>query len=1221
MEPIIIITSFAVSIAAGIVNNQLSKATNVDKEIKQAFEKAKKDWSKHELSFIKESELKIYLNQLYENPKIFDEISNKERYDFYIKFQKRLSETTFAKDFLSDIRDDNRFKKIISSIQDIKEDTQYLKDKFKNFSKEIKESGFIITIERITEICNPFILELKPASALKIVNKLEEYINQKPQEISETIKANVWFYKATCYEAIGKSNESYEYFIKAYNAVPSDIKYLEKACILYYLHKNEKYIKLLKKLEKEDEFNPRLWAIKTLEAEEIISFIENHVPENVIDKTIYKRNVFNKSLNEKYEIISSITKVLNIPKIIGPLPEKITYYDLYDWILILNFLINDLLFSKPTIKFFDFIEKDEKIIYLFELSKLLSETIAKSELKNMDHSIHFMYYWMESELEVKPNTLGNLRKSYDNLKIKDALHTTLFANAFQKQGEKKMAKKIINDFKGEMDEQLMTLKTFLTLYTSDNTEIRKNISDFLEFEKSVTENNIQNYCKFIIQIIRKNVTEKQDLQKYTNKLEVSNPNYSELIKLTIKSHYPSESNLQIEEIDKLRDRLSNEPELNHLIASLYYENEYFNESIKFIESYIDENILSPSLLLLIESLKASSNSDKVKLMRLLKDWREKEYPFDIQLLGYEIQYKQMIQIWKDVIDIADYVLSKFPNEEYFYICLLNALENDKKSKRIKEEVQKIKEFQFQKTEWALRAAGILLRQGYLKEVLDIVYNEAKDENNSDARLSYFGFSTTEFQEFFNLYETVEEGRYVTYEINGKEKTIYLEGESLELPIIKKSYGKSVNETFLLEGKFNSTLEQVRIKRITNKYLALLDEIRENAETSISNPLIQTIKFEKNDLESINKAFIENFGAKEEEYRKKAKENLSAYNIYRMPFFQLVSANFKGSFVDAYLTLTLNNGYLVKPLQHVFKNFSFKGKKIVIDFTSGLLLFNISKKFDLKYNSKFIVSKNIYHFIDKTIYETDKNKNSKMTLSVYNNRVVPHIFSDEFHDTRINYLKEIKNWFEKNTESDIPKEKLNIVAPLYEKGQVTLAIDLFTDNMFLALRDGYILLTDDLVYNDKLSPDKNITTEKYLIENFPEKKNRILEYMLELKYVGITLNSEVLYSAYINQNKEGKGHIYNYCLRNLSLRENYCKENINMAVSYLKKLALNPIIRKDIYKQTATNMFLMLINSFPDLKLVFQVKTIISKEFELLFDYQYLTLEAFLTALDIKNRSI
>ncbi len=1085
-------------------------------------------------------------------------------------------------------------------------------------NKEIQLSGFKLSEERIIEICNPFIQELKPKSALKIINKFEEYINQNPENISDEIKACVNFFKGTCYEGLGNSDDSYEYFIKAYKLKPSNIFYLEKACVLYFLQKQDKYIELLTQLEFLDEFNPRLWAVKTLKSENIVTFIKTEVPNSVLNKITYKRIVYNYIINGKDNDIQKEVNSLDISKIISSVPDSITYDKLYDWILILNYLLNKMLTTKPIIRFFDFLDNNEETNYLYKLSRKLSELINKSEL-SIDNFIHFVFYWFESELELKPNTIDNLENAYEKISVKNALHVTLLANAIQKQGDKEKAMRIINNFQGIISEQLLTLKTFMSLSNPQESNIAEDIIFFLETEKKITKNNFQNYANFIVQIIYSNSIKKAELIGYVNKADFLNQYYHRLIIYIIESHFKSEEKLALDDINKLKSNLINEPELNYLIASLYFENVYYKDCINFIDSYIDENIFTPSLLLQIEALQASTEADKVKLMRLLKKWRENDYPFNIQFLLYEINYQQIIQEWSEVIKIADYVLNQDPNNSYFYTCLLIALEQSEASARLEIELKKVNDFKFRKTEWSLRIAGILMRYEYKKEAIDLIYNEAINENNNEARLCYFNLQLSDFHEFFELYETVEAGRYVTYESNEKKETVFLEGSNLELQIVKKTLGKNLNDTVMIESNFNGRLELFKITRITNKYLALLDEIRIKAETSISNPLIQAFRIDEKDIESINKTFIENFAGQEEAHRKKAKQNLSGYNDYKMPFFALTSSNFSESFINAYNFLIYENGFLVKPLQYVNSDVSIKNKKLVIDFSSGLLLYMIAKKFSIEYSDKFIVSKNFYNFIDKEIIEIRANGDSKMTLSIHHDKVIPNILPDDYHENRLKYLLEIKEWFKENTNSEIPEEKLNSISSLYEKGQITPALDFFADNIFLALREDYILVTDDLMYNDKVPSIKNITTEKYLIEKFSEDKNNLLEYMLQLKYVGITLNADIIYTAYINQNKEGQKHIYNYCLRNISLKENFKSSNINIVLKFLKKLALNPILTIDVYKQTAINMFLMLINSLSDLEFVYSVKPEIAKEFNLLFDYQYITLEAFVIALDIRNK--
>ena len=140
--------------------------------------------------------------------------------------------------------------------------------------------------DRINEICQPLIQEFKPQSALSILDKFEKYISNNPENITTSIKANIMYLKSLCYEALGKSNESHEYLVKAYNEIPSNLRYLEKACSSYFINNNNKYKELLDTLEKTDQYNPRLWIIKTLESDNVINYILNEVPPTGKEKRL-----------------------------------------------------------------------------------------------------------------------------------------------------------------------------------------------------------------------------------------------------------------------------------------------------------------------------------------------------------------------------------------------------------------------------------------------------------------------------------------------------------------------------------------------------------------------------------------------------------------------------------------------------------------------------------------------------------------------------------------------------------------------------------------------------------------------------------------------------------------------------------------------------------------------------------------------------------------------
>ncbi|MCK5443196.1 MAG: hypothetical protein KAJ23_15025, partial [Maribacter sp.] len=172
------------------------------------------------------------------------------------------------------------------------------------------------------------------------------------------------------------------------------------------------------------------------------------------------------------------------------------------------------------------------------------------------------------------------------------------------------------------------------------------------------------------------------------------------------------------------------------------------------------------------------------------------------------------------------------------------------------------------------------------------------------------------------------------------------------------------------------------------------------------------------------------------------------------------------------------------------------------------------------------------------------------------------------------------------------------------------------NVFLAQRDNYTLISDDLIYSSGLHLDSGlISSELYLEKRLPkERRDEIFQFLLQKRYIGLTISPENLYRSYINQNKAGLPHVYEYALLNLSLRENWISSNINVIVAFLRKVALNPAISKEKYGFDATNLFATTIPNFTSPSLALILKREIEKEFKYLGDYLEITLAALLDAL-------
>src|SRR5690606_21920939 len=127
------------------------------------------------------------------------------------------------------------------------------------------------------------------------------------------------------------------------------------------------------------------------------------------------------------------------------------------------------------------------------------------------------------------------------------------------------------------------------------------------------------------------------------------------------------------------------------------------------------------------------------------------------------------------------------------------------------------------------------------------------------------------------------------------------------------------------------------------------------------------------IENFEKVLIENFGVAEEERRKHVDAIFRKYQSYNLSLSELVYANFNSSFIDAYYYLTSNQseGIFIKPLKY-FDDVEFTNKTLVIDFSSGLLFFELASEMELIFG-KFIIAESTYRLIDNLIVETQSQR--------------------------------------------------------------------------------------------------------------------------------------------------------------------------------------------------------------------------------------------------------
>lgn len=1054
--------------------------------------------------------------------------------------------------------------------------------------------------------------ELKFKTALEHLLSLDSRVNENSQYIKKEIQASLTFSKGICFEALSRPDEAYEMFIKAYKIVPSSKSYLEKACISYFYLKDRRYEVLKKEIERYDNYNPYCRAIDTINSEDWSEHIKEHVPKNVLRKHLFRRIIFNKNLSLNKIDALILIELFNISIDRIQLQTSIAYNDFHYFIFILN-VYSVSFFRNNNISFFEFIKKDKASIKFIELSKTLSKIIEKGELSNDYNIIVFYYYWLECELLQKDKFLEKLKDSYNLLEKKDLFSTLLLCITLQKHNDSESAFRYVNEFDGELDENLVTFKAFSLI---EKGQSLRAVTEFFEFIKHIDTYNIQNVCSYLVVIIRSNVIKQNELEKLLGDVCFSEIKYQKLVYFLVVSLFCSNFELKIDKIDNLKKEISGEHNLYYFISLLFFENKYFSECVQFQETYVSEDEETRDLNLYIRALDRKKQ-DKLKLLRILKKWRS-SFSFHADFLKLEIELQRILKNWKEIEEIARYALGKLPDDEFFYTVYIIALSVNKKQKELSDEITKITHFSFQSTTNALNVVSNLAYWKHFEAAIELLYEKALNNADSLARMHYINFSVNS-PTLFKEYDKVCDDCFVKFKISNEIKTIHVNENTKSQTIIQRAINKKVGDRISLEKKYSKKIITVEILRIMNKYLSLLDEIFTEVNSPFSNLPMEVIDFEPSNMKDFEDAIIQNFGAQEDERRKHRQKVFQEYQNYHLPFSLVTFANFNNSFIDAYYYLTSNvgNGFFIKPLKYL-NPVALNSKKLVIDFTSGLLFYELSSRFDLRLN-EFIVSSSTFELIEELINDMKHQSKSKISLSIYSDKVVPNFYSKDFYNNRHKFLNELKSWFQNNAKPVDVEEKIELLRPLDNNGEVTVGMEYVIENTLLAQRENHMLITDDIIYQNHLGASSCLTSEQYLRHLFPNKINEILEMMLSFRYIGLTVNPELLYSAYINQFKEGSKHIYSYGLQNLFFAYNFNKNNIETTVDLLKKIALNPVIGKEKYRYEATKILNRLVYVLPNNSFSFFIKNLIIQKFQLLGEYLDITLKVLSDINSIHNR--
>jgi hypothetical protein len=1075
--------------------------------------------------------------------------------------------------------------------------------------------------EGLNEI-HKLILSFKPKTALNLLVNLENRINESNTEKDNKIRSKILFLKALCkrdLENFPKEESSLD-FIKAYNLNNEDEQLKTKVCIEYLNIGNKiKAIELANNILDLDNYNLTAWFIKCVTAEDITSFLPT-VPEIVFKNENFQHNVIYNVFGKKQGSFSDLKDhglaiSFNFEKY-----KDVTFENKQAWIIDLDLLVSTII-NKATIKYISgkdlYIENDPEIINAIKLLQFFTDSLESSEISgSTKHQKFYLNYlkYLSTNNEVSFNLLKEL---YNKLEKPHWVYTLFYCQITNHKKEFQISLDTLVEYErlnGDLHSEFYLFKTVVLHLLSRNEEIGALFNNYLHSIDIIDERHLFN----IINIFSISQYNTDESDKFTIQLDnvLEKTFIIDDLKLLLKSCIEVKRNgynyeLILSTLNSIKDNHALSNNCKNLIAENLDILGKPLEALNYMDTYINKSFLSESLKLYIyilhSLLKHKEDTPKGKaceLIELLKFWRTHSNYIDENLLRLEHDLYAKINDLNNLLEVDKLLYDNFPENMhylYFYLAVLEKKSDFDKIKEISTSIPTI----IQEEKIGIIISGILLRnKNNTKKGFEILYNLASDPYNTEARMNYFGGSFL-FEEYFQNYDLVEFGHWVSHNINGKTERIkILKSDGIQKNFLGKKKGdKFTNVNPLTNKKIN-----IEITEIFNDALNLFRSIVDEANNPINELGFQSLQIPSN-IEDFPKFLIEQFGNNGTNEKTRTDNLLNDYYNCKIGFLTIVSAVFKSKFIDAYLHLTNSKDSKFITIPNKFTrelDKENKADKFVLDFSSLMLFYHLEKELNFIFTHKFIVSNNLKFHIENEIAILKHSRESNLSVNITSNGVEGHTYPEDFNNKRISFFLLILEWIDINCEIDLVAEKLDVLLKLSKKEdqlESTIMNNLI-DSLHLSIRENHRYISSDVssyLFDTKIN-NNFLNPEKYLLTYYPEKCNSLFyRFLLKSNYIGIDITFEILRDEFIDhiQNKE---NYYLSAVENLQFSINNNPNIILTCLQFLKYLYLSTSLTlidknsyaSEIFKKSFYGMSLDLINFY-------QFK--ITYEFNLLVEYK------------------
>ena len=543
-------------------------------------------------------------------------------------------------------------------------------------------------------------------------------------------------------------------------------------------------------------------------------------------------------------------------------------------------------------------------------------------------------------------------------------------------------------------------------------------------------------------------------------------------------------------------------------------------SIEICEHYADYSILDMRTILLIDLYK-SNRVYSQKLYKLLHGLR-KSHQMTVDTLSLELNFAIEVGDADRCLEITSELVKLKPDN---ITAWANHVQSLFRCGGHEEEIIALKS-KFVGNALSVQATIALFRLYHAinetQFALDILYDQimiTKDQELKDFFISMH--LNREVDRLITLSKnTVEKDDLVVLEIDGQDKECVITRGSVYDVLIGCKLGNKRIITLTDDT-------EVEIKSIHPKYYKMLRDIYKEIGENKSSKSIKMFNINDFDFDNDPLGSLQKMAGMTEESKARKQAVLDQYQRGELPLFCLMKE--QECISDAYEKLFGSFKVCTMPLVVYQKmledNNEWKKRKILLDFTSIIVLFEFERRYGLSTDIKFTITKSIQLILREQIINEEKGFPQYIS-----NTVIERLGVDIIDNTKTmvwNKLKALEKWTEDHCTVETVEEIIN--HQLSDPSNEWMRIQI---ECTILVQKGMLLLSEDWFYSKKfLKAFPMMSTFNWLVMMGIENADKWGLFMLDCGNVGYPMTAEYILSQY-ELLSQSKPNAYHTCLDNI-----------------------------------------------------------------------------------------